>query len=111
MNGIKIIRDYFGLTHAELAVFLNVSGSMLRMAETSKRLLPIHALVKLSMLDAQLQQPKALFNNKASAPHIKKHAAHIILSKYMPCTKSCSIKKAWILWKSSTGSPYKPLHW
>ncbi len=76
MNGIKIIRDYFGLTQAELAVFLGVSGSMLAMAETNKRLLPTHALVKLSLLDAQLQQPKVLAGNKAVAPHIKKYAAH-----------------------------------
>jgi transcriptional regulator with XRE-family HTH domain len=76
MNGIKKIRDYFGLTQAELAVFLEVSGSMLAMAETNKRLLPTPALVKLSLLDAQLQQPKVLASNKAAAPHIKKHTAH-----------------------------------
>jgi transcriptional regulator with XRE-family HTH domain len=76
MNGIKIIRDYFGLTQQQLCVFLEVSGSMLAMAETNKRLLPTQALVKLSLLDAQLQQPKALTNSKAVAPHIKKHTAH-----------------------------------
>jgi transcriptional regulator with XRE-family HTH domain len=74
MNGIKIIRDYFGLTQEELSVFLNVSSSMLRMAETNKRLLPTHALVKLSLLDAQLQQPKALVNNRAVVAHVKKNA-------------------------------------
>jgi transcriptional regulator with XRE-family HTH domain len=78
MSGIKIIRDYFGLTQQQLAVFLNVSSSMLSMAEIKQRLLPTHALVKLSLLDAQLQQPKALTNKKAVKPHIKKHTAHYI---------------------------------
>jgi transcriptional regulator with XRE-family HTH domain len=32
MSGIKIIRNYFGLTQQQLAVFLNVSSSMLSMA-------------------------------------------------------------------------------
>jgi hypothetical protein len=76
MNGIKVIRDYFGLKQEELSVFLDISGSMLRMAETNKRLLPTYALVKLSLLDAQLQQPKVPASNKAVAPHIKKHTAH-----------------------------------
>jgi transcriptional regulator with XRE-family HTH domain len=76
MNGIKIIRDYLGLTQQELAAFLAVSGSMLAMAETNKRLLPTQALVKLNLLDAQVQQPKALTNNKVAAPHLQQHAAH-----------------------------------
>jgi hypothetical protein len=77
MNGIKMIRDYFGLTQQELSVFLDISGSMLRMAETNKRLLPTHALVKLNLLDAHMQMPQAPANNKAAAaPHIKKHTAH-----------------------------------
>jgi transcriptional regulator with XRE-family HTH domain len=76
MNGIKTIRDYFGLTQEELCVFLEVSGSMLRMAETNKRLLPTHALVKLSLLDAHMQMPQAPASNKAVALHVKKHTAH-----------------------------------
>jgi hypothetical protein len=76
MNGIKVIRDYFGLTQVQLSVFLDISGSMLRMAETNKRLLPTHALVKLSLLDAHMLQSKGFVNNKAVAPHIKKDAAH-----------------------------------
>lgn len=76
MNGIKIIRDYFGLKQQELAVFLEVSNSMLAMAETSKRLLPTHALVKLSLLDAHMQLPKATAMHKAVVPQIKKHTVH-----------------------------------
>jgi transcriptional regulator with XRE-family HTH domain len=76
MSSIKTIRGYFGLTQEELAVFLGVSSSMLSMAEIKQRLLPTHALVKLSLLYAQLQQPKALANHKAVAPHVKKHTSH-----------------------------------
>jgi hypothetical protein len=76
MSGIKIIRNYFGLTQTELSVFLDVSGSMLRMAETNKRILPTHALVKLSLLDAQMQKPQARINHKAAVPHVKIYTAH-----------------------------------
>ncbi len=78
MSGIKIIRTYFGLTQEELSVFLGVSGSMLRMAETNKRILPSHALVKLSLLDAHLQKPIALHKHKAVAPHVKIYTTHHI---------------------------------
>ncbi len=74
MSGIKIIREYFGLTQAQLSIFLDISGSMLRMAETKKRLLPTHALVKLSLLDAHMQQPTAHSKHKAITTHIQKHA-------------------------------------
>jgi transcriptional regulator with XRE-family HTH domain len=76
MSGIKTIRDYFGLTQQELAVFLGVSSSMLSMAEIKHRLLPTYALVKLNLLDAQVQQPKALASHKAVAPHVKKYTTH-----------------------------------
>jgi transcriptional regulator with XRE-family HTH domain len=74
MSGIKIIREYFGLTQEQLSIFLNISGSMLRMAETNKRTLPTHALVKLSQLDAHMQQPAAHSKHKAITTHIQKHA-------------------------------------
>jgi transcriptional regulator with XRE-family HTH domain len=76
MSGIKIIRDNFGLTQQQLAVFLNVSSSMLSMAEIKQRLLPTHALIKLSLLDAQLQQSKTVANNKAVVLHVKKNAPY-----------------------------------
>jgi DNA-binding transcriptional regulator YiaG len=76
MSGIKIIRDYFGLTQQELAVFLNVSCSTLSMAEIKQRLLPTHALIKLNLLDTQLQQPQGKTSNKVIATHIKRHTVN-----------------------------------
>jgi transcriptional regulator with XRE-family HTH domain len=76
MSGIKIIRENFGLTQAQLAIFLNISTSMLAMAETNKRTLPTHALVKLHELDAHMQQPVAHAKQKAINTHIQKHAPH-----------------------------------
>jgi transcriptional regulator with XRE-family HTH domain len=76
MSGIKIIRDYFGLTQQQLAVFLNVSSSMLSMAEIKQRLLPTHALIKLNLLDAHMQQPQATAMHKAVATQVKQHTVH-----------------------------------
>ncbi len=73
MSGIKLIREYFGLTQKELSIFLNISGSMMRMAETNKRILPIHAFVKLSQLDAHMQKPITHFKHKAITTRIQKH--------------------------------------
>jgi transcriptional regulator with XRE-family HTH domain len=75
MNGIKIIRNHFGLTQQNLAIFLEISTSMLAMAETGKRLLPTHALVKLSLLDAQLQPTKKKEHSRAITAQLKKQTA------------------------------------
>lgn len=57
VNGIKKIREAFGLTQTQLAIYLEVSLSMVNMAEANKRILPVQALLKLNRLDAHLQAP------------------------------------------------------
>jgi transcriptional regulator with XRE-family HTH domain len=75
MSSTKIIRSQYGFTQGQLAVYLDISVSLLRMAEAGKRILPTQALLKLNGLYAHLQQPPAHAKHKAIAPHIQKHAA------------------------------------
>jgi transcriptional regulator with XRE-family HTH domain len=75
MSSTKIIRHQYGFTQGQLAVYLDISVSLLRMAEAGKRILPTQALLKLNGLYAHLQQPQAHAKHKAIAPHIQKHAA------------------------------------
>jgi transcriptional regulator with XRE-family HTH domain len=75
MSSTKIIRSQYGFTQEQLAVYLDISVSLLRMAEAGKRILPTQALLKLNGLYAHLQQAPAHAKHKAIAPHIQKHAA------------------------------------
>jgi DNA-binding transcriptional regulator YiaG len=42
MSSTKIIRSQYGFTQGQLAVYLDISVSLLRMAEAGKRILPTH---------------------------------------------------------------------
>ncbi len=73
-NGIKKIRDGFGLTQLQLANYLGVSLTMVGMAELGKRILPVSALLKLNLLDVHLHAPLS----KASQQHvIKQQQVHV----------------------------------
>jgi transcriptional regulator with XRE-family HTH domain len=74
MGSTKVIRGQYGFTQEQLAVYLDISVSLLRMAEAGKRILPTQALLKLNELYLHLQQPQAHAKHKAIAPHIQKHA-------------------------------------
>jgi transcriptional regulator with XRE-family HTH domain len=74
MSSTKIVRSQYGFTQEQLAVYLDISVSLLRMAEAGKRILPTQALLKLNGLYAHLQQAPAHAKHKAIAPHIQKHA-------------------------------------
>jgi DNA-binding transcriptional regulator YiaG len=73
MNGIKQIRESFGLTQQQLAIYLAISHSLLRMAETGRRILPTHALLKLNVLDVHLQTPLPAQAKTKLATHVQTH--------------------------------------
>jgi len=50
MGGIAETRQYFGLSQADFSVYLNVSRSLLMMAEAGHRTLPTAAFIKLAQL-------------------------------------------------------------
>jgi transcriptional regulator with XRE-family HTH domain len=55
VKSIKKIREAIGFSQTQMAVFLNVSRSLLNMAEQGKRTLPTTALLKLASLQKGLQ--------------------------------------------------------
>ncbi len=54
MSGIQHLREKFGLTQQQLAVYLGVARSHLAMAEKATRSLPTSALLKLAVLEKSL---------------------------------------------------------
>jgi transcriptional regulator with XRE-family HTH domain len=92
-NGIKKIRERFGLTQVQLATYLDVSNSMIGMAETGKRILPVQALLKLNTLDAHLQAPI----HKTVQIHVNKQLqvhAPVLLKQIMAKSKELSYQIA-----------------
>jgi transcriptional regulator with XRE-family HTH domain len=80
MNSTQEIREAFGLTQQELAVFLGVSRSLISMAEGGRAHLPTAALLQLGRLAACFyergRQPVSINAKEAAAMNatLKKHA-------------------------------------
>jgi transcriptional regulator with XRE-family HTH domain len=73
MTGIKYLRTHFGLTQELLAAYLDISRSVLSMAESNKRDLTGTALLKLNELEMALLQiatPKDTKENIAAQQKI-----------------------------------------
>jgi hypothetical protein len=73
MSSTKIIRAQYGFTQVQLAIYLDISVSLLRMAEAGKRILPTQALLKINVLHAHMQQ-QVNSKHKAITAHIQMHA-------------------------------------
>jgi transcriptional regulator with XRE-family HTH domain len=79
MRSIKQTRQILGLSQQQMAIYLNVTRTLLSMAEQGRRSLPTAAVLKLSQLEISLQSNvqyrAASFQKQAArdAAHIKAH--------------------------------------
>ncbi|WP_026976873.1 helix-turn-helix domain-containing protein [Flavobacterium tegetincola] len=80
----KAIRNAFGVTQMQMAVYLQVTRSQLTMYENGKRDLPLAALVKLSEMEVFLNVLEAT-PNSTSMPFedVQLEKAAVVLEKYL----------------------------
>lgn len=76
MRSLKTIRENFGLSQEQLAIYLGVSRSSINMAERGTRGLPTAALGKLALLQKS-QQTNIVYRQKALQQRAAKDAAEI----------------------------------
>jgi transcriptional regulator with XRE-family HTH domain len=80
MRSIKQTRQILGLSQQQMAIYLDVTRTLLSMAEQGRRSLPTAAVLKLAMLETSLQcnvQYRAASFQKQAAKdtaHIRAHA-------------------------------------
>jgi transcriptional regulator with XRE-family HTH domain len=75
MYTLKQVRMLLGISQKTLAIYLDVSTSLLAMAEKGNRILPTTALLKLNDLQLRMLPNKSLAKHSSIIPHIQKHQA------------------------------------
>ncbi len=86
MRSVKKMRETFGLSQEQMAIYLNISRGFLSMVEAGKRTLPTTALAKLAELQKSLQS-NLVYGQKAMQQQATKD-----LTELKTYAKQCIIK-------------------
>jgi len=93
MTDIKSFRNKYGLTQAQLAFYLSVSESMIKMVESDRRTLPTTALLKLNELGQNAGKQELLNKDDQQAtpfPVTEKRAVLLIQKRLDELTAAIS---------------------